>query len=310
MTVRHYLSVTDLTRDETLQLLDRAQKQKAKWRKSGKPSTKLRGATLAGIYEKPSLRTRTTFEAGMTQLGGHAIYLGPADIRLGEREPVEDVARNLSRWVQIITARTSAHSTVAGLAASSSVPVINALSDREHPCQALADFLTLREHFGTVEGLKIAYIGDGNNVAHSLLLMGALLGTSVTVAAPSGYVPDPDIVRQAQSLASQSEAAITITPEPRLAVAEADVVYTDVWTSMGQESEREERAAVFAPYQVTQELMAATGKRETIFMHCLPAHRGEEVAAEILDGPQSTVFDQAENRLHAQKALILFLLGK
>jgi ornithine carbamoyltransferase len=188
--------------------------------------------------------------------------------------------------------------------------VINALSDREHPCQALADFLTLREHFGTVEGRKIAYIGDGNNVAHSLLLMAALLGASVTVAAPSGYVPDPDIVRRAQSLASQSEAAITITPEPQLAVAEADVVYTDVWTSMGQESEREARAAAFAPYQVTPELMAATGKRETIFMHCLPAHRGEEVAAEILDGPQSAVFDQAENRLHAQKALILFLLGK
>ena len=310
MTVRHYLSVADLTRDETLQLLDRAQKLKTKWLKSGKASKRLRGATLAGIYEKPSLRTRTTFEAGMTQLGGHAIYLGPDDIRLGVREPVEDVARNLSRWVQIITARTSAHSTIADLAAGSSVPVINALSDREHPCQALADFLTLREHFGTVEGRKIAYIGDGNNVAHSLLLMAALLGASVTVAAPSGYVPDPDIVRRAQSLASQSEAAITITPEPQLAVAEADVVYTDVWTSMGQESEREARAAAFAPYQVTPELMAGTGKRETIFMHCLPAHRGEEVAAEILDGPQSTVFDQAENRLHAQKALILFLLGK
>jgi ornithine carbamoyltransferase len=310
MSVRHYLSVADLTRDETLQLLDRARKLKAKWRKGGMPSKKLRGATLAGIYEKPSLRTRTTFEAGMTQLGGHAIYLGPADIRLGEREPVEDAARNLSRWVQIITVRTSAHSTVAGLAASSSVPVINALSDREHPCQALADFLTLQEHFGTIEGRKIAYIGDGNNVAHSLLLMGALLGTSVTVAAPSGYAPRPDIVQQAQSLAAQSGASITVTPEPRLAVAKADVVYTDVWASMGQESEQEERAAVFTSYQVTEDLMAASGKPETIFMHCLPAHRGEEVAAEVLDGPQSTVFDQAENRLHAQKALILFLLRK
>jgi ornithine carbamoyltransferase len=310
MSVRHYLSVADLTRDETLQLLDRARKLKAKWRKGGMPSKKLRGATLAGIYEKPSLRTRTTFEAGMTQLGGHAIYLGPADIRLGEREPVEDAARNLSRWVQIITVRTSVHSTVAGLAASSSVPVINALSDREHPCQALADFLTLQEHFGTIEGRKIAYIGDGNNVAHSLLLMGALLGTSVTVAAPSGYAPRPDIVQQAQSLAAQSGASITVTPEPRLAVAKADVVYTDVWASMGQESEQEERAAVFTSYQVTEDLMAASGKPETIFMHCLPAHRGEEVAAEVLDGPQSTVFDQAENRLHAQKALILFLLRK
>ena len=310
MTLRHYLGVNDLSRDETVALLARASKLKRRWRATGRPSKKLRGATLAAVFEKPSLRTRATFEAGMTQLGGHTVFLGPADIQLGTREPAADVARNLSRWVQIIAARTFAHSTVTDLAEYGSIPVINALSDREHPCQALADFLTLHEHCGAFEGRKLAYIGDGNNVAHSLLLLGALLGTSVAVAGPAGYGPDETVVEQARNLSQQSGATISVTTDPREAVAQADVVYTDVWASMGQESEQQERAGIFAPYQVTSELIGATGKPDSIFMHCLPAHRGEEVAADVVDGPRSVVFDQAENRLHAQKALILFLLGK
>jgi ornithine carbamoyltransferase len=310
MTVRHYLGVTDLSRKETLEVLERAHTLKKKWQAKGKPSKRLRGYTLAGIYEKPSLRTRVTFEAGMTRLGGHAIYLGPADIKVGHREPAADVARNLSRWVQIITARTFAHQTVVDLAEASSIPVINALSDREHPCQALADFLTLYEHTGSFEGCKLTYIGDGNNVAHSLLLMGGLLGTSVAVAGPAGYSPDSSIVEQARALAAESGAEITVTQDIDVAVAGADAVYTDVWASMGQEEESDMRREIFAGYQVTPATMAATGKPGSIFMHCLPAHRGEEVAADVIDSPQSVIFDQAENRLHAQNALILSLLGK
>lgn len=309
MSVRHYLGVGDLTRDETLEVLSRAARLKGRWNNKRIPSKKLRGYTLAGIYEKPSLRTRVTFEAGMTQLGGHAIYLGPTDIKLGVRETIPDVAHNLSRWVQVITARVFDHAAVTELAHHSSVPVINTLSDREHPCQALADFLTLQEHTGRIQGAKIAYVGDGNNVAHSLMLMGGLLGASVSVATPEGYAPDPTIVAQAQQYATESDAEIVVTTDKLEAVAGADVIYSDVWASMGQESEQAERAAIFAPYQIDDALLGATGRSDTIFLHCLPAHRGEEVTASVFDGPQSRVFDQAENRLHAQKALILFLLG-
>ncbi|HEY0737587.1 MAG TPA: ornithine carbamoyltransferase [Herpetosiphonaceae bacterium] len=310
MALRHYTSVLDLSRDETLHILKRAAKLKAKWNSKPKVSKRLRGVTLATIYEKPSLRTRVTFEAGMTQLGGHSIYLGPNDIQIGKREPAADIARNLSRWVEIIMTRSFAHTTVTELAENSSIPVINGLSDLEHPCQALADFLTIQERFGELSGLKLAYIGDGNNVAHSLMLMGALLGVNVTVATPEGYSPQLAIIERAQELASQSGATVSVTWETQAAVQGADVIYTDVWASMGQESEAEERKSVFAPYQVTPELMAGSGKPETIFMHCLPAHRGEEVVAEVIDGPQSAVIDEAENRLHVQKALILWLLGK
>ena len=309
MPLRHYASVADLTQNETLAVLDRARKLKAKWRAGSRLSKKLRGYTLAALYEKPSLRTRVSFEAGMTQLGGHAIYLGPADVQLGEREGVADVAKNLSRWVQIIAARTFMHATVVDLAANSAVPVINALSDREHPCQALADFLTLEEHTGGLEGRKLAFIGDGNNVAHSLLLMGGLLGTSIAIAGPQWFAPDAAIIEQARMLAARSGAEITITTDAGQAVSGADAIYTDVWTSMGQESEQDVRRAAFAPYQVTGDLLRASGKPGAIFMHCLPAHRDEEVTADVIDGPQSVVFDQAENRLHVQKALILFLLG-
>jgi ornithine carbamoyltransferase len=310
MAPRHYTSALDLSCDETLHVLQRAARLKQKWNTTGKISKRLRGCTLATIYEKPSLRTRVTFEAGMTQLGGHSIYLGPNDIQIGKREPAADIARNLSRWVEIIMARSFAHSTVTELAAHSSIPVINGLSDLEHPCQALADFLTLQEQFGEIKGRKLAYIGDGNNVAHSLMLMGALLGVDIAVATPEGYEPSQAIIEQAQSCAAESGATISVTWEPREAVHHADAIYTDVWASMGQESEAEHRKNIFMPYQITPELMALSGKPETIFMHCLPAHRGEEVSADVIDGSQSVVIDEAENRLHVQKALILWLLGK
>ena len=310
MAPRHYTSVLDLSRAETLEVLQRAAKLKARWNSDRKASKRLRGCTLATIYEKPSLRTRVTFEAGMTQLGGHSIYLGPDDIQIGKREPAADIARNLSRWVQIIMARSFSHRTVTELAEYSSVPVINGLSDLEHPCQALADFLTLQESFGNLTGKKLAYVGDGNNVTHSLMLMGALLSVHVAVATPEGYEPHRPVVERAQELAAQTGATVSITHEPREAIQGADAIYTDVWASMGQETEAETRRSIFASYQVTPELMAATGKAETIFMHCLPAHRGEEVTADVIDGPQSAVIDEAENRLHAQKALILWLLRK
>ena len=310
MTVRHYTSVLDLSGAETLEVLKRAAKLKRKWHKRGKASKRLRGYTLAAIFEKPSLRTRATFEAGMTQLGGHSTYLGPSDIQIGQRESVPDIARNLSRWVQIIMARTFAHSTVVELAEWSSVPVINGLSDLEHPCQALADFQTLREHLGDVAGKHLVYIGDGNNVAHSLMLMGALLGMSVTVVTPEGYAPRGDILEQAQQIATAAGARIAATTELHAAVKGADALYTDVWASMGQEDEAAERRTIFAPYQISADVLAATGNPDTIVMHCLPAHRGEEITADVLDGPRAVVFDQAENRLHAQKALILWLLDR
>lgn len=307
MAPRSYLSVLDFDRDETLTVLARAAELKQRWNTTHQAETVLRGSTLAGVYEKPSLRTRVTFEAGMTQLGGAAVYLGPHDIHLGTRESVADVARNLGCWVQIIAARTFSHRTVQEFATYSAIPVINALSDVEHPCQALADALTFREHVG--EGGKLAYIGDGNNVAHSLLLLCALLGIDVAIATPPTHAPLPAIVEQAQRVAASNDVQVTIGTDPHAAVRDADAVYTDVWTSMGQEAEVGARLPVFAPYQINANLMAASGK-STIFMHCLPAHRGEEVTADVLDGPQSVVFDQAENRLHVQKALLLHLLGK
>ncbi len=308
---KHFLSAADLSRDEAEALLERAATLKAEWRAGGQglhAQLPLRGKTLALVFEKPSLRTRVAFEAGMTQLGGHGSYLSANDIDMGGRESVPDVAQNLSRWVQAIAARVFRHTTVETLARHASVPVINALSDREHPCQALADLLTLRERFGRLQGLRVAYMGDGNNVCHSLMLLGATLGVSTTVACPPDYRPDPEILAHAQRIAAETDAGITITASPDEAAAGADAVYTDVWTSMGQEHETARRRPVFAPYQVNQALMAQA-EPGAVFMHCLPVHRGEEVTAEVIDGPQSVVFDQAENRLHVQKALILTLLG-
>ncbi len=311
--VRHFLSAADLTRADAEALLDRAQALKAEWRNGGHPrdangALPLQGKTLALVFEKPSLRTRVAFEAGMTQLGGHGSYLSANDIDMGGRESVPDVARNLSRWVQAIAARVFRHATVETLARSATVPVINALSDREHPCQALADMLTLREKYGQLEGLTLAYVGDGNNVAHSLMLLGVTLGVNVRIGCPLDYRPDPDILALAGQRAAEYGGSVQVMPSPVEAVAGADAVYTDVWASMGQEHEAARRRPVFQPYQVNAALMAHA-RPGALFMHCLPAHRGEEVTPDVIDGLQSVVFEQAENRLHVQKALILTLLG-
>jgi ornithine carbamoyltransferase len=268
----------------------------------------LAGRFLALIFEKPSLRTRVTFEVGIQSLGGGAVFLDHTASRLGARESIRDVAKNLERWVQAIVARTFEQRALEELAAHAAIPVINALSDRYHPCQALADFFTLEERFGTLRGLKLAYVGDGNNVCHSLLLAGARVGAHVRVATPAGYEPDAAVVAEARRAARETRAKIEILRAPEDAVAGALAIYTDVWASMGQEAEATEREAVFAPYQVNEALMARAAP-DAVFLHCLPAHRGLEVTDAVVDSPQSIVYDQAENRLHVQKAILLMLLG-
>jgi len=268
----------------------------------------LSGKTLAIMFEKPSLRTRVSFELAMRQLGGETVYLSPAEVGLGSRESIPDVARVLSRYVSAITARTFSHQTLEVLASQATVPVINALSDLEHPCQALADLLTIYEKKNELAGLNLAFIGDGNNVAHSLMLAGALSGMNFRIASPSGYRVQEGVLSLAQGYALANASEIICTEEPQEAVAGADVVYTDVWTSMGQEAEAEERRQAFSRYQVNNELMSLA-KEDAILMHPLPAHRGEEVSETVLDSPKSVVFDQAENRLHMQKALLAMLLG-
>lgn len=304
--VTHYLSAADLSRSAAEALLERAQVLKTEWHNGGHPLL-LQGKTLALVFEKPSLRTRVAFEAGMTQLGGHGSYLSANDIDMGGRESVPDVAHNLSRWVQVIAARVFKHGTLETLAKYATIPVINALSDREHPCQALADMLTLLERKRQLSGLRLAYVGDGNNVCHSLLLLGATLGVHVSVACPHDYRPDPAILDLARRRANETNTVLCVTADPGEAVEDADAIYTDVWASMGQEHEVARRRPVFQPYQVNAALLARA-KPDALAMHCLPAHRGEEITAEVIDGPQSVVFDQAENRLHVQKALILTLL--
>ena len=297
------LSVSDLGSEDIGSLISDAVDMKA----SGWLSL-LGGKTLALMFEKPSLRTRVSFEVAMRQLGGETIYLSPAEVGLGERESVSDVARVLSRYVDAIAARTYSHQTLEVLASYSAVPVINALSDWEHPCQALADLFTIYEKKGELNGLTLAFVGDGNNVAHSLLLAASLTGMNFRIASPPGYRVQERILHLAQGYALDSGAEIFGTEEPRLAVSGADVVYTDVWTSMGQEAEADRRRQAFASYQVNSELLALA-KEDAILMHPLPAHRGEEVAEGILDSPPSVVFDQAENRLHLQKALLAWMLG-
>lgn len=268
----------------------------------------LTGRFLALIFEKPSLRTRVTFEVGIASMGGGTVFLDHTQARLGERESVSDVGKNLERWVQGIVARVFEHKVLEELAANASIPVINALSDRCHPCQALADFFTLEERFGSARGLKFAYVGDGNNMCHSLVTIGARLGVHVRVATPTGYEPDPTVVSEARRVARENRGKIEILHSPEEAVSGAQAVYTDVWASMGQESEAAEREAIFAPYQVNRDLLEQADPN-ALFMHCLPAHRGSEVTAEVIDSPQSIVFDQSENRLHVQKAILLTLLG-
>jgi ornithine carbamoyltransferase len=297
------LSVADLGGEDIRPLISNAIDMKAQ----GWLST-LSGKTLAIMFEKPSLRTRVSFELAMRQLGGEAIYLSPAEVGLGERESIPDVARVLSRYVDAIAARTFSHQTLEVLADYSAVPVINALSDREHPCQALADLLTIYEKKGELNGLTLAFVGDGNNVARSLMLAASLTGMNFRIATPPGYAIEDNIFNLAQSNASSSGGGVFYTEEPRQAVGGADVVYTDVWTSMGQEAEAEARRQAFAGYQVDGELLSLA-KGDAILMHPLPAHHGEEVAEGILDTPRSVVFDQAENRLHMQKALLAGILG-
>ncbi|HZD93035.1 MAG TPA: ornithine carbamoyltransferase [Candidatus Sulfotelmatobacter sp.] len=268
----------------------------------------LAGKQLVLFFEKASLRTRLTFEAGMASLGGTSLFMDQTRSLLGEREPVCDIARNVERWVDAVVLRTFAHKTIVDMARHTCIPVINALSDVEHPCQAFADFFTLEEKFGDLSNIHTAYVGDGNNVAHSLMLAAAALGTSISVATPEGYGPSSDMIASAKRIARETGAIIEITHDPVKAVTGTNAIYTDVWASMGQESEAAERANVFAPYQVNDELFSHAAPNAH-FMHCLPAHRGEEVSAEMIDSPRSIVFDQAENRMHVQKAILLLLLG-
>jgi len=288
--------------DAVLRLAGIMKSQPADFRKA------LTGKQMVMFFEKPSLRTRLTFEAGMVSLGGTAMFVDQTHERLDAREKLSDVAHNLERWVDLIVLRTYSQQTIEGMAQHASVPVINALSDLEHPCQALADYLTLAERYGDLKDRCLAYVGDGNNVAHSLLLTCACLGSSIRVATPSGYAPNPEIVAAAREIAEETGAGIQLLNDAHEAVAGADAIYTDAWTSMGQERQENERARIFPPYQVNAELMAEAAPH-AVFMHCLPAHRGLEVTDAVMDSAQSLIFEQAENRLHVQKAILYLLLG-
>ena len=301
---RDLVSLLDFSTKELEAILELATEVKANPDQYAKT---LRGATLFMYFEKPSLRTRITFEAGMTQLGGHAIYYTASDGKIGVRESVRDVARNLDRWVDGAMLRTFRHALVADLAASAEIPIINGLTDLLHPCQAMADYMTLSEVKGSLKGLRLVYVGDGNNVAHSLMNGGARLGVNVTVLTPEGYEPNAEVVEASRAAAAETGASIETTHDVA-ALEAADAVYTDVWASMGQEDETEHRRTVFLPYQVNEQAMERAGS-DAVFMHCLPAHRGDEVTDAVADAPQSVIFQQAENRLHAQKSILLHLLG-
>jgi ornithine carbamoyltransferase len=308
----HYLSVDDLTGDQIVAVLDLADELKTDRDQrvaAGQSPVRdeLAGRTVAMIFEKPSTRTRVSFQVAVSELGGAPLPLSSAELQLGRGETIGDTGAVLSRYVHAIVVRTFGQDRIDALAAASTVPVVNALTDLEHPCQALADLQVFRQALGGFEGRTLAYVGDGNNVANSLLLAGAKVGLSVTVAHPEGYAPDGAIVARARELAAETGANIELTTDPVAGVRGAHAVYADVWASMGQESEAEHRAALFAPFQVTAELMSQAAD-DAVFLHCLPAHREEEVTAEVIDGPASRVFDQAENRLHAQKALLATLM--
>ncbi len=303
---KSFVSVTDLSAEEIWQVWELAADLKRR-QKAGEPHRLLEGKQLAMVFQKPSLRTQVSFETGMSHLGGHALYLGPDHIQLGKRESVPDVARVLGRMVDGIMARVYAHKDVETLAEYAGVPVINGLSDDEHPCQALSDLFTIYEKMRRVRGVTLTYIGDGNNVAASLLLAAARVGMNITLISPDGYEVKPYYVQKARADAAVSGAQLRFSNDPD-DVAGSDVVYTDVWASMGQEQEAEQRARVFKPYQVNARLLTQTGNEHVLVMHCLPAHRGQEITDDVVDGPNSIVFDQAENRLHVQKALLALLL--
>lgn len=294
---RDFISIFDLTNDEIYEIFDLTKKLKES-QKKGVEHKILKDKTLAMVFEKPSLRTRVTFETGMTQLGGHAIYLAPADIKLGTRESVPDAAKNLSRWVDLIMARVFAHKTVEQLAKIATIPVINGLCDLEHPCQVMCDLFTVIEKKRSLKNITIAYIGDGNNVCNSFVAASSLLGFKLAIATPHGYEPNKDYVAKSKT--------VQLTHDPKQAISDADIIYTDVWASMGQEKETEQRKKIFMPFQLNKELLRSA-KKKYLIMHCLPAHRGEEITDEVIDGPHSIVFDQAENRLHIQKGIMVWL---
>jgi ornithine carbamoyltransferase len=304
MRVTDFLTIRDFTTEELLHFLELARNVKED---PARYATALKGKTLALIFEKPSLRTRVSFDVGIQQLGGFSVYLSPAEINLGKRESVYDVAKNLERMVQGIMIRTFGHDIVERMAEYARIPVINGLTDLSHPCQAMADYLTILEHKGRLGGLKLAYVGDSNNVSNSLMFAGARLGVHVAVASPAGYQPKPELAAWAREAGEVTGSTLVITSDPVEAVANADVVYTDTWASMGQEAEAYARKAVFRPYQVNADLFARA-KPDAIFMHCLPAHRGDEVTDDVMDSPRSVIFDEAENRLHAQKAIMLEMM--
>lgn len=300
---RDFLAIESLSGEELRALLDRAAKMKADRR----PSDVLAGRSIGMIFEKPSTRTRVSFEVAITELGASAVVLNSSELQLGRGETIEDTARVLSRYLHALVVRTFEQDRLERLARWGSIPVINALSDLMHPCQALADLMTVEEHFGKLEGLSLTYVGDGNNVAHSLLTGCAMVGMNVSVATPAGYEPISQIVKRAGEIAATTGARVEVTTDAAAAAEGADVLYTDVWASMGQEHEAEERKLIFAPYQVNEALVTRA-KPNAIVMHCLPAHRGEEITGDVIESPRSVVWDQAENRLHAQKALLEWLL--
>jgi len=305
MRVPDFLTIRDFTSEELRHLLDLARDIKAR------PASfvdALKGKTLAMIFEKPSLRTRVSFDVGIKQLGGHSIYLSPAEINLGKRESVYDVAKNLERMVQGIMIRTFAHDIVEKMAEWAGIPIINGLTDSSHPCQAMADFLTILEHKGRLEGIRLAYVGDSNNVSNSLMFAAARFGAHIAIASPEGYQPKPALLEWARAEGAKTGSTCVVTTDPVEAVTGADAVYTDAWASMGQEAEAYARKTVFRPYQVNAALFAKA-KPDALFMHCLPAHRGEEVTDEVIDSPNSVVFPEAENRLHVQKAIMLEMMG-
>lgn len=304
---KDFLTLRDLSTDTILDLLESAEKIKEKLH-GGVEYTPLKGKTLGMIFEKSSTRTRVSFEVGMLQLGGHALFLSSNDIQIGRGETISDTAKVLSEYIDGIMIRTFGHDKIEELANAATIPVINGLTDTYHPCQALADLLTIKEIKGSLKGLKLAYIGDGNNVVHSLMLACAKTGIDIAIASPKGYEPDADIVMFAEEAAEIQGSKVLVTQSPIDAIKEADIVYADVWTSMGYEQENITRLEVFKPYQINAELIKHA-KPDYLFMHCLPAHRGEEVTGEIIDGPNSVVFHQASNRLHAQKAVLVDLLS-
>lgn len=303
---RDFLSIADWSPEQLRKILDLSAKMKAN---PGRYRNSLKGKSVALIFEKQSLRTHVTFDVGIYQLGGHSVYLTQSDINLGKRESIYDVSKNLERWMDAVVVRTYAHQSCVDMARYMKIPVVNALTDREHPCQAIGDFLTAKEHLGNLKKKKFVFVGDGNNVCNSLMLMAAKMGMHFVAATPEGYEPPEDVMTLSKKAAKGTGSSVEIIHDPKVALRDADLIYTDVWVSMGQEAEKEQRLKAFQGYQVNMELVKLA-KKSAIFMHCLPAHRGEEVTDEVIDSKQSVVWDEAENRLHSQKAIVYTVIAR